>query len=321
MSDDVILKSWRKSGKNMRIKRCLFPGCTSDNIIKCHVFQNNGVLTQISDKGDVYMPKMRGNDMVPRITKFGRKMATVFTGFCGEHDKKVFQPIEDKNWKANSETAFLFFYRTFASQMQAKQEYVKRSDLLAKDLDRSLNKNEVVSGYMMAVDDFKRDKRLVDDYLIKHERVPINYIFWTIHQPIKFAFSGFTTPYYDFGGHEIQTVRADVNRHIFITVLPHGNEAIAIITWLKVDDRKVRGYISGLRKLTLAQRKQYLSNIAISTTDDLVLSPSIVNQLSQPQRSLIEGEYEMMHLFAEMTGITNGAKSECEEIGLNLFDF
>lgn len=242
-------------------------------------------------------------------------------GFAENMIKKVFQPIEDKDWKVNSETAFLFFYRTFASQMQAKQEYVKRSDLLAKDLDRSLNKNEVVSGYMMAVDDFKRDKRLVDDYLIKHERIPIKYICWTIHQPIKFAFSGFTTPYYDFEGHEIQTVRADVNRHIFITVLPHGNEAIAIITWLKVDDRKVRRYINGLQKLTLVQRKQYLSNMAISTTDDLVLSPLIVNQLSRPQKSLIEGEFEMMHSFAEMIGVTNGAKSEYEEIGLNLFDF
>lgn len=319
-NEDTIVKTWAQSGRDMHIKHCFYPGCDSKDIIKSHVFQNNGVLTQIAVQGDVYMPKLKNNQIVPRLTKYGRKVATIFTGFCGKHDKELFQPIEDADWKISDENVFLFFYRTFASQFQAKQEFIKRGDILCEQ-DALDNDSDILAGYKSAVNDFNRDKSIVDRYIVNRSSFPLKYITWKFDQRIKFAFSGFQTPTKDFEGKTIQSLHDKVNRHIFLTVLPHGKKAIAMLAWLSVDDKKLRRYTTHLRKLSLRERKQFISNMAITTTDDLVLSPEIFEHLTRDQKDQIEGEFGEMNVLAEVMGVPTSAKSAYEEIGLNLFDF
>src|SRR5690554_1668616 len=89
-----LYKSLRKDA---RIKQCLYPDSSlcSEKIIRAHSIQNNKILNRISTDGLVYMPCPKPDNPFAVMTEYGRKEATVFTGFCGYHDNNIFQPIED----------------------------------------------------------------------------------------------------------------------------------------------------------------------------------------------------------------------------------
>ena len=108
----------RKAFKAARIKQCLYPDHTecSERIIGAHSFQNNKMLSKIADDSLVLMPYAKPDNPLEPMTSWGRKKVSVFTGFCGYHDKTVFQPIEDVDFTASSEQIFLFVYRAFARE-------------------------------------------------------------------------------------------------------------------------------------------------------------------------------------------------------------
>lgn len=78
----------------------------SEKIIKAHSIQNNKILNKISTKGEVFMPCPKADNPFKVMTKYGRKEATVFTGFCKYHDKVVFQAIEDNAFDKSIEHIF-----------------------------------------------------------------------------------------------------------------------------------------------------------------------------------------------------------------------
>ena len=102
--------------KKAQFKECIYPdkSCCSEKIIKAHSIQNNKILARISDNGKVYMPAAKPELHFQLQKEYGRKEASVFTGFCGFHDKTVFQPIEDNDFNGSKEQIFLYVYRAFA---------------------------------------------------------------------------------------------------------------------------------------------------------------------------------------------------------------
>lgn len=308
------------SGKNKKIKQCLYPGCESTNIIRAHVFQNNGVLSELAVNNKVFMPKGRGLRNQFTINEFSRSQATTFTGFCGKHDKVLFQPIEDEDWQLSAESVFLFTYRTFASQMHAKQEEARGTKWWAKKvLDNEKTFETNVMG--QAVADFVRDKRMFDEFVTNRRKIPLKYMSWVIRQPINFAASGFISPYFDLNGEPIQGCRESINRHLYITIVPRSGRAVAILAWMRVDDRKFRSYLNQLRRLDREQRKRWLSNICMKMSDNLVLSPRLKNSLTSHQEQLIVFEYYESQLRMLMSEKREGKNLELQDFGLNLFDF
>lgn len=308
------------SGKNKKIKQCLYPGCESTDIIRAHVFQNNGVLSELAVNNKVFMPKGRGLSNQFTINEFSRSQATTFTGFCGKHDKSLFQPIEDEDWQLSDESIFLFTYRTFASQMHAKQEEAKGTKWRAKEL---LDSEKTFETNVMgqAVADFARDKRMFDEYVTKRRKTPLKCMSWVIRQPINFAASGFISPYFDLIGQPIQGWRESINRHLYITILPRSGYAIAMLAWMKVDDRKFRSYLNQLGRLDRDQRERWLTNICMKMSDNLVLSPRLKKSLTRHQERLIVSEYYELQLGMLMSGKREGKNVELQDFGLNLFDF
>src|SRR5690606_7991642 len=87
-----LLDSYKRIYKESKIKQCLHPDSAncSEKVIGAHSIQNNKILKRISTNGHVYMPCPKPDNPFAVMTKWGRKEATVFTGFCGHHDKVIF---------------------------------------------------------------------------------------------------------------------------------------------------------------------------------------------------------------------------------------
>lgn len=106
-----FFENYKQLRKESRIKQCLYPDQSqcSEKIIGAHSIQNNKILKKISTNGKVYMPCPKADDPFSQITEYGRKEGTVFTGFCGFHDKTIFQPIEDSVFDKSIHHVFYIF--------------------------------------------------------------------------------------------------------------------------------------------------------------------------------------------------------------------
>ncbi len=103
-------------------------------IVKAHTVQKSGGLEAIARDSHVYslittMPDLErnGGKLVPRLVGIGQ--ASIFPGFCADHDRGLFLPIEGKNCTIGPAEALLFTYR--AACFEA---YFKRAQLAASEV-------------------------------------------------------------------------------------------------------------------------------------------------------------------------------------------
>ncbi len=84
-----------------------------------HSIQNNGILSEISEKGIVVAYTFKkGKLMGEEIQK---NFASTFLGFCNTHDS-IFYPIETLMYSKSLEQNFLFAYRGFVIACHKKRE-------------------------------------------------------------------------------------------------------------------------------------------------------------------------------------------------------
>lgn len=119
------------------------------------------------------------------MTKYGRKEATIFTGFCGHHDKTVFQPIEDNLFNKSDQHIFLYTYRCFAIEYHKKQEQVnmQKGMISKKPSILHMPKEENFFGGMhMAIKDFEPGKEQFDKALLNENYDILSSVIWEFNQ-------------------------------------------------------------------------------------------------------------------------------------------
>ena len=109
-------------------KRCMCPNCTSA-AINSHVFQRNGIISQIATEGKVYsfnldslFKLLRGQNPI-QYELTGVRDAFCFDGFCPVHDNGLFLPIEqdEVDWY-NERNQYLLAYKTICRELRAKKD-------------------------------------------------------------------------------------------------------------------------------------------------------------------------------------------------------
>lgn len=100
--------------QRLSVNRCFEPTETCGQpAIRAHSIQNSGTLEQLSQDGHVIMPRLQAKDGQPETVckSVGRNNATTFTGLCGEHDRRIFEPIDKSRIDIqNQEHLFLLAY-------------------------------------------------------------------------------------------------------------------------------------------------------------------------------------------------------------------
>lgn len=292
--------------KAARIKQCIFPNHSecSEKIIGAHSIQNNRILTRIADNGKVLMPYGKPNNPFAIMTSWGRKEASVFTGFCGFHDKAVFQPIENTCFTASDEQVFLFTYRTFARDYHKKMESVKFNQELFKRKQSLINMPaEENMGYIteVAVKDLEVDKKIFDQSLLEKKYDCLTYFVWELSGSCKFAASGTEAPTFDLEKHRIQDL-CDVKKsvaNIYYTVFPDECKTICIIAWMKRNDALFSSIHRQLTQLNDKQRRNYINNTIPLCAENIAINPSAWEALSKTQKE----EFRYLYFTSDASGI------------------
>lgn len=153
--------------KTMKIKRCLIPGCKGKRIIDAHTIQKKGGISAISKAGLVYSFSYRSHTFLNLLEadtqirsgysmdgkehywqepdKIGINTASTITGFCSEHDRVIFAPIELQDFVPTIQQVQLFALRCLAYELHAKEITAKEKipDLLKSYSDEK-EWNEII---------------------------------------------------------------------------------------------------------------------------------------------------------------------------------
>ena len=286
-----FLQSYKEARKAAKIKQCLHPNHSecSPKIIGAHSIQNNRILKKIADNGHVYMPCPKTDNPFAIQTQYGRKEASVFSGFCKYHDKILFQPIEDRDFEETDEQIFLFIYRCLALEYHRKQESIEMEKfLLSKrpSLSRNSKFESPFKGMHLAINDLEPVKRKLDAALINKQYDTLTSIVWEFDGFSKFAASGFEAPTTDLEGTPIQNL-LDFSIpacHIFYSVFPQNDSTYVIIAWLRENDELFSGIKQQLSGLSTEERKNYINNTLPICTENIAINPSSWDKLTQNEK-------------------------------------
>lgn len=275
-----LMETYKKVRKEARIKQCLHPQkekC-SEKIIGAHSIQNNKIIKSLSSNGMVYMPCPKTDNPFAPMTVYGRKEATVFTGFCGYHDKLIFQPIEDGKFDKSIQHIFLYTYRCFAIEYHKKQEVINMEKVMFKikpSLANMPDEENPYRGMHMAIDDFQRVREIFDEALLTEKYDVLSSVVWEFNQISKFAGTGFEAMTYDLKGNKIQDLMnfKIPAKHIFVMVFPEEDKTYCIISWLKENDDFFTLYKQQLSSLSEEKKKNYINNLLPMISENIVVNP------------------------------------------------
>lgn len=289
LQPEKFLKNYRDIKKDSRIKQCLYPDKSqcSERIIGAHSIQNNKILKAIATNGQVYMPCPKNNNPFEFMPKWGRKEATVFTGFCSYHDNEIFKPIENEDFNKSAFHIFLYIYRCFAIEYHKKMEVINMEKQLIQKLPsrtRFIKTN--FSGFELAKNDLDECKVEFDKALLNSKYDILSSIVWEFNKPIKFAASGFQVPERDLKGNKIQDLRNinELMKHIFITIFPEGEKSYCIISWLRSNDNIFKDFNDQLNSLNNDERKIFINNLLPIACENITINPEAWDRLEENKK-------------------------------------
>lgn len=284
-----FLDFYHEVRNNSFVKECLHPdkSACSERIIKAHSIQNNGILSRISESGKVYMPCPKADDSFYELQhEYGRKEASIFTGFCQYHDKTVFQPIEDFPFSGTKEQIFLHVYRVFAFEYHRKKESrcmeqeAFRQRPSPKGIPDSINGKTV---FELAVSDFEKEADIFNNILLTKSYDLLTSIVWEFDGFSNFAATGVEVPTHDFNGKKLQDLY-DTNspmNHIFYSVFPENGKTFAIIAWLSKNDTLFENIKKRLESTTIMERKSFINCTLPMYAENIAIRPSSWNKFSE----------------------------------------
>lgn len=163
--------------KEASIKACLRVGddklkC-SGKIVHAHSIQRGKILESIADAGGAdegkvyhlgFAPAEDMQSMQPDFKLQGIKKFSTFTGFCGGHDKAIFQPIEDVPFSATTKQLNIYAYRAAAKELHSTLESKSFFEVLLGDM---LKVDDFPQHFQMMLPLIKAGKISVPDYVLK----------------------------------------------------------------------------------------------------------------------------------------------------------
>lgn len=215
----------------------------SSTISKAHTVQRKGGLTAIADLGHVLtvkplMKDLIGNQGAHAPRSIGIRKASVFPGFCSNHDTEIFKSVEGKSIQLNTEDAFLFAYRAISYALFSKQWQLRLATIL-RDMDKGKSfeiqvfiqqfLTEYISGIELALKDLKKCHKIFNERLVSKKRDNFHYMAVKFDKIIPIVACDCFYPETDFQGNRLQKLgSANANLEIItLTVTAFEDYSVA----------------------------------------------------------------------------------------------
>ena len=327
---DAIVNANTIVKKERYIKQCLHPNQNecSGGIIKAHAIQNNRILCRVAENGYVITLDGTSNLIFQDAQTKGRKIATVFSGFCSYHDKILFQDIEDRNFIATEKQIFLFTYRTMAWHFHKKQEEDKSTQIFIKnmfdsgfplpDTDES---RLFLNGLSLGLADNAIKKKILDAALLNGDYDSVCSCVWELPYEVQFAVSMQYEPSFDILGKPIGDYKSEeCLPSIFLNIFPTDGKSFCVWSWLAVDNDIFSPFAEQFMTLAVVDRENYLNNKLPAWTDSIVISPTLWKKWGEKVQQALITHANFGGLFQAHEKEDGGYPYEYMDTPWNLFE-
>ena len=298
-------KAIGKIQKKIRKKKftCIFPRCNR-KAIGSHSQQKEGQLRSIAEKGIVYGLNRNFYHAIKSIDRntqekalkmipLGVSEASVFQGYCDNHDMDLFYEIEKKILdRSNKKQAILFFIRSISYEYVQKKKGVFFYDLFLDELEEMLP-DDVVSEVKYVR--YGTEYCVTNDaphYLnagfraLKESRYDDFTIVWfTINKNILISSSCCFSPLRD---NHVAFMAKNIGKPqplITFNLIPSPTETHVILSWLKEHDKHT-DWIANLAKNPIGQ-EDLINICAFSESEDTCINPTLWDSTDENIKSQI----------------------------------
>ena len=281
--------------KKSKISECLWSN-NCDEAIGSHSIQNNGILSVISENGHIYsfQSKPSEDKLDFFLQKKGKNDFSVFNGFCKIHDKKIFEPIEDKKFINSSEQKYLFAFRALAREYHMKKESVLlHKEMLKHIIEENSSKlsltNEDNMILLLLEDKYKSSEQICSEFrklfnVMKKDIEKKNYNrlnTYTFILPRNYPIATNTCfiPYRDlnenllYTDEEYDEIQTGINLPIvMLNVFPKENKTYILFSYFKKDVNKLRVF----KKQINTDVENRVSKLILQYAENTCFSPSYI---------------------------------------------
>lgn len=290
-----VFEHEQKMWAELREGYCSHPAPSPDNpcsatIAKAHTIQKNGGLAAISEDGHVLTVKPVMKEMIktegnPQPRRVGVGNASVFPGFCSNHDSALFKAVEGKSLALTRETAFLFSYRAIAYERFSK-EAQHRFTLYLREADSgmpfwkqaALQKllYDMITGLELGVRDVKLWKKQFDDRLLTGTLDDFHFVAIRFDRILPIVACGAFHPEFDLKGTRLQQLGQDKFEldHVTLTVTTFAESTVVVFGWIGPQSGPSRSLAESFLAVDDSRKADALVRLLFIHTDNLFLRPS-----------------------------------------------
>jgi hypothetical protein len=328
MQDDRMARSKFFAIHNARFDRCLEPQMRCEKTaIRAHSIQNARTLELLATANHVIALRPRASESGIEIDfkSVGRNEASTFTGFCNDHDRDIFAPIDrDILDTTDPEQLFLLAYRSVTFELHAimekavmLQKMYKARVELGWDPPSALSpagklatedfKYAFVT-WRYRADNFDMDLSARDYQNIEHDVVVFKDQKPCIGVSSLFSLEGIT--------------REDDNVRIVLNVLPVStSETVAIFSYHNKDSELARAGLHRILQATGEYQKYELSKLIMRKMSNFYISPAHFAGWSSEKVKRIKAEFvkTVLREHERNIGNTAGEPSVTEHLDFMMF--
>lgn len=286
------------------VRECLLKDCNDDcseDIINAHSLQRLGSLTRLeaSVNGNMCLYTLTEKQINPKsklleLKPIGKKVASTFFGFCGKHDLKIFQPIEQKPDLLDIESdehCFLLSFKAFAISYHRKKEDLKllstKDENLRTDIRKYYNTERIeeqLKGVKLAMNDMEPTKTKLVKALYSKDYSCLDYFALELHYTAPIGMCMVTSPPYLFDGTPINlSDDPNIYSDIFTSVIPLKSKTLVVLAVLK-DDSNGSMYLNELENMSDYALQKALTWHVLTNSENCFFSPIWYNSLTPRQK-------------------------------------
>ncbi|MBB2749793.1 UNVERIFIED_ORG: hypothetical protein GGI57_000459 [Rhizobium aethiopicum] len=265
-------------------------------IIKAHTVQKKGGIAAIAEAGHVPTVKPRMKDITktdgnPEPYRIGVNDASVFPGFCSDHDTRLFKPIEGKLLTFDKDTAFLFGYRAIAYELFQKLAQIKSIEAQrlmdrGHPFSKQVFVQKIMTAFGVGVDrsatEVKAWKAQFDARLLSRHRDDFRFVAVRFDEVLPFVAASAFHAEFTVEGKPLQRLGRQGNddlEYATINVTTFGGQTVVVIGWIGSDTGPARDFADSFLAVPDHLKADCLFRILVIHTENLFLRESWWNGL------------------------------------------